>query len=76
MSVEKLTRHGLYPGPHGRYYRWTGEKRGPRKGEFYLSGSVIHAYESLGDMDYPYHIAALAQERPCPTCGHRKAVKQ
>lgn len=39
--------------------QWTGEKRPPKAGEFYLSGSIVEAYYSGGDMTYPYHIARL-----------------
>jgi hypothetical protein len=38
-------------------YRWTGERRPPRKGEWYLSGAVIEAYQASNDLDSPYHIA-------------------
>lgn len=38
---------------------WTGEKRCPRKGEWYLSGAVIEAYRAPNDLNTPYHIARL-----------------
>jgi hypothetical protein len=42
---------------------WTGEKRAPRKGEWYLSGAVVEAYRAKGDMQTPYHIARLVKVR-------------
>jgi hypothetical protein len=68
MPAEKLIPSKAYPGPFGRFYKWTGEKRPPRKGEFYLSGSIISAYQSLGDMSYPYHIAVEVPRPKCPHC--------
>lgn len=69
MSSERLSPDKAYPGDGypRRYYRWTGEKRPPKAGEYYLSGSTITAYKSLGDMTYPYHIA---KEVPRPKCDH------
>jgi len=40
---------------------WTGEKRAPRKGEWYLSGAKIEAYLAPYNMATPFHIARLAQ---------------
>ena len=54
-----------------RYYVWTGEKRPPKKGEFYLSGAIPQVYMALGDLGYSYHIMrpATEDEKRCPTCG-------
>ena len=41
--------------------RWTGEKRPPRKGEWYLSGAVITAWQAPNDLSTPYHIAELVE---------------
>jgi hypothetical protein len=76
---EKLSRTGVYPsefsfGEQGKKrYLWNGEKRPPRAGEFYLSGSKIIAYQTEGDLSYPYHIAEEVPpaEVPCPHCGRR-----
>jgi len=39
---------------------WTGEKRPPKRGEFYLSGAIIQAYRTThSDLTTPYHIARL-----------------
>ena len=43
---------------------WTGEKRPPRKGEWYLSGATIHAYHAPNDLSTPYHIAKLVLTEP------------
>ena len=39
--------------------KWTGEKRCPKKGEWYLSGSVIEAYKAKNDLAETRHIAKL-----------------
>lgn len=53
------------------YYVWTGEKRPPKKNEFYLSGAIPEVHRSFGDMSYSYHIMrpATENEKKCPTCG-------
>lgn len=38
---------------------WTGEKRPPRKGEWYLSGAKIEAYRAPNDLTTAFHIARL-----------------
>ena len=43
--------------------RWTGEKRLPRKGEWFLSGAIIEAYQAKCDMTTPFHIARLVRAR-------------
>jgi hypothetical protein len=42
---------------------WTGEKRPPRKGEWYLSGSIVEAYRAPNDYlpTMSYHIARLVK---------------
>lgn len=35
----------------------TGEKRCPKKGEYFLSGAIIEAYEAKVDLTTVYHIA-------------------
>lgn len=37
----------------------TGEKRAPRRGEWYLSGAVVEGYRAPKDLSTPYHIAKL-----------------
>lgn len=34
-----------------------GEKRAPKKGEFYLSGAIVEAYRAPNDLTTEYHIA-------------------
>ena len=41
--------------------RWTGEKRPPRKGEWYLSGAIVEAYKAANDLTTDYHIARLVR---------------
>lgn len=38
---------------------WTGEKRCPVAGEWFLSGSEIEAYHATNDLTRTYHIAHL-----------------
>lgn len=40
---------------------WTGEKRPPRAGEWYLSGAKIEAYRAWSDLETEYHIARLVK---------------
>lgn len=37
----------------------TGEKRPPRKGEWYLSGAIVGAYRAPNDLSTPYQIARV-----------------
>ena len=69
--AEVLTRTGLYrlademwrtsysKGDPSIRARWTGEKRPPKAGEWYLSGAIIEAYRAKADLDIPFHIAEL-----------------
>lgn len=38
---------------------FTGEKRRPKKGEWYLSGAVVEAYRAPNDLPTEFHIAKL-----------------
>lgn len=68
MSSERLSAHKAYRTALGKWYKWTGEKRPPKAGEWYLSGSIIAPYQSLGDMPYAYHIATEVPAPICPCC--------
>lgn len=37
--------------------RWTGEKRAPRAGEWYLSGAIVEAWYASNDLTQEFHIA-------------------
>jgi hypothetical protein len=39
----------------------TGEKRPPRKGEWYLSGAIITGYRAPNDLSAQFHIARLVR---------------
>ncbi len=39
--------------------KWTGEKRAPKAGEWYLSGSIVEAYRAPNNLETPFHIAKL-----------------
>lgn len=41
--------------------RATGEKRPPRKGEWYLSGAQVEAYRAPNDLSTPHHIAEIVE---------------
>jgi hypothetical protein len=66
---EKLNyRFGLYPVIPNKVLidrsfkaRWTGEKRCPKKGEYFLSGAIIAACEAFSDMQTEYHIAEIVE---------------
>jgi hypothetical protein len=57
---ETLQRGKLYPLAEGWSTRpgikavYTGEKRPPKAGEWYLSGAIIGAYQAKNDMTTPY----------------------
>jgi hypothetical protein len=42
---------------------YSGEKRRPKKGEWYLSGSVVEAYRAHNDLSSVYHIAELVKTK-------------
>jgi hypothetical protein len=46
---------------------WTGERRPPRKGEWYLSGAVIGAYRAPGHLRTAYDIAEIVRVRVVST---------
>jgi hypothetical protein len=46
---------------------YTGEKRPPRKGEWYLSGADVHAYRAPNDLTAAYCIARLVRVREVHT---------
>jgi hypothetical protein len=65
-----ISRDALYPlaEPGYRFRRgvhaqWTGEKRPPKAGEWFLSGAVIEAYLAAVDLTTSYHIARLVFTR-------------
>lgn len=43
--------------------QWTGEKRPPRAGEWYLSGAVVEAYRALSNQTTTFHIARIVRVR-------------
>lgn len=71
---------GVYPSatPYIRLAREsgfiaTGEFRPPTRGEWYLSGAIIHAYEAPNALTTPYWIAKLVKVVKCTACdGHGK----
>lgn len=55
--------------------RWTGEMRPPRKGEWYLSGAVIEAYQAPNDLTTPYYIAELVGVKKVTTYAPHTCVR-
>jgi len=43
--------------------QWTGSKRRPLTGEWYISGAVPHAYRALADLTTEYYIARIVKFR-------------
>lgn len=67
---ERLSIKGLYPvagKPDHIRAQWTGVKRCPKKGEYFLSGSTITAYAAFQDMTSEYYIARLVEVRRVTT---------
>jgi hypothetical protein len=69
---EKLSKSGRYPiavhenivfhvPSHKLRAKPTGEFRPPKKGEWFLSGSVIEAYQASCDHETAYYIAKLVR---------------
>jgi len=40
---------------------WTGEKRCPKAGEWFLSGAIVGAFYTSRDLTTPYYIARLVK---------------
>jgi hypothetical protein len=53
------TYRNIGPNTHNVRAVWTGEKRKPRKGEWYLSGAIIEAYLAPARLDWECPIAKL-----------------
>ena len=59
VSAEVATALGLDPKTTRFCATPTGEFRAPSKGEWYLSGAIVEAYQAYSDYAQPYHIARL-----------------
>lgn len=51
----------IRPRQHELRAQWTGEKRPPKTGEWYLSGAIIEAYRAPNDLETPFHIARIVR---------------
>lgn len=49
--------YGTFSGGIRQKFKATGEFRPPRKGEWYLSGAIVAAYQAPNDLSTPYWIA-------------------
>lgn len=69
IQPDKLDPNTFYPlgdrHPLQREHRsnvkaiWSGEKRKPKKDEWFLSGAIPHAYQAPNDLSTVYHIAKI-----------------
>ncbi len=52
-----------YPvaGKRNQKVKPTGEKRCPKKGEYYLSGAIVEAYLAPNDLSTEFYIAKLVK---------------
>lgn len=57
----------LLGGPRSVRAVSTGERRCPKKGEWYLSGAEITAYKAPNDLTTKYHMARLVRVRLVPS---------
>ena len=55
LGIPELLHH-----PHTKAIE-TEEFRPPRKGEWFLSGAIVQAYQAPDDLSTPYHIARLVR---------------
>lgn len=68
-NVEEMKDLGLPTHFNSRYghrnvrAEWTGEKRPPKKGEWYISGAIPQAYRAPNDLSFDYYIARLVRVR-------------
>ena len=46
---------------------YTGEKRAPKAGEWYLSGAIPAAYQAKADLPTVYHIARIVRVKKIET---------
>jgi hypothetical protein len=61
IADSEVLHHGMESRAHVRA-KPTGEYRVPRKGEWFLSGASVEAYQALSDfMSSEYHIAKLVK---------------
>lgn len=44
--------------------KWTGEKRPPKKGEWFLSGAIVEGYRAPNDLSSSYLIGKLVVDYP------------
>lgn len=47
--------------PRNMRIQYTGEKRCPKKGEWYLSGAIVEGYLAPSNLSYPFHIGKLVK---------------
>jgi len=71
-TAGKAPPRGVFPGEgytgERFLYEASGEYRAPRKGEYYLSGSVIEAYRAPNNLTLEFWIAVPAKPKPLEVC--------
>lgn len=50
-----------------RRVQYTGEKRCPKKGEYFLSGAIVEGYKAPNDLSTVYHIGKLVKVKTTTT---------
>ena len=55
--------------------RWTGEKRFPKKGEWFLSGGHIEAFKAPNGISYAHYIAELVEVETVTIIREKKGKK-
>lgn len=54
--MRKKYPYHLNMGKKTRWFEFSGDKREPRKGEFYLSGAIPEVYDAPNDLSTVFHI--------------------
>ena len=60
MKIYKGAGHWL----RNEYFVYSGQKRFPKKGEYYLSGAIPEVYRAPNDISTTYHIMKPIQPPP------------
>jgi hypothetical protein len=47
-----------------RYFQYSGQKRSPKKGEYYLSGAIPQVYQAPNDLSTVFHIMSEVPPPP------------
>jgi len=77
--MPKIKREKLYPLAERQFLKQkaklTGEKRCPKKGEWYLSGAIPAAYQAPNDLSTEYCLCELVEDG-CNAAGVKQGMVQ